>query len=185
MFNLRIATASTVTFVVLLLIWSKIAERGYDKVMPKIEEKQKRIAEIHQQFSNDIKQDMAGLGGCVEDASSAPLHPSEGDFAPMTMPARQLRPLGTWMGVRGGEENNLVFMKFEKKKYWLWIKNPHGDDLKEKGEYEYLYDSIEFKPEGKSSYMLEYYMISKDGISLSSYNNYYKMEREKDIEFDF
>ena len=182
MINLRVAAAGTATFALLMIIWTKVAEKGYDKTAILLEEHNKKMADQQQQMKKLISEDMAGLGASgVDNAAEVP--PNE--FQEPFMRARQLRPLGTWMGVLKGDDKKMAFIKFEREKYWLWIKNPYGEDVKERGKYEYMFDSILFKPDGKPSYSLEYYMITKNGIQLAGYNYNYTLEREEDLEFDF
>ena len=182
MINLRVAAAGTLTFAILMVIWTKLAEKGYDKTAVMLEQQQKREAAHQEKFKKLVAEDMAGLGASgIESASEVPPNELEEPF----MRSRQLRPLGTWMGVLQGDDRKMAFMKFDRDKYWLWIKNPNGEDIKERGSYEYMFDSIMFEPEGKSSYNLEYYMVSRDGIELAGYNYYYKLEREEDLKFDF
>jgi hypothetical protein len=185
MFNLRAAAASAVTFVVLLLITTKLAEQGYDEMIPEMEKRQQQEQQRQQEFSSLVKENMAALGGDDQESGGQQEYASNGGIPKIGMPARQLRPLGTWMGVCEGSGKKISFMKFEKKSYWLWIKNAGGEDIREKGKYEYLYDSIEFKPDGGSAYTLEYYMVSKNAITLSGYDYTYNLEREEDLKFDF
>jgi hypothetical protein len=185
MFNLRAAAASAVTFVVLLLITTKLAEQGYDEMIPEMEKRQQQEQQRQQEFSSLVKQDMAVMGGDYQTQVGQQEYASNSGISEIGMPSRQLRPLEPWMGVREGSGKSISFMKFEKKNYWLWIKNAGGEDIREKGKYEYLYDSIEFKPDGRSSYTLEYYMVSKNAIALSGYDYSYNLEREEDLKFDF
>ena len=40
-------------------------------------------------------------------------------------------------------------------------------------------------PIGKSSYYMDYYMISRDGIKLSGYNFHYSLKRDESVKLDF
>jgi|GEM_PF-2973582 len=185
MFNLRIAVASTVTFVVLMIVWTNFVDKGYDKIRPKLEEQQQRALDQQREFSKIIREDMAELGATPMGRMANMNQLMSEEIPDQRMPARSRKPLGTWMGVRQGDRDMLAFAKFNKEDYWLWIKNPGGEDLKEKGEYDFEFDSIHFRPKGKSSYYMDYYMISRDGIQLSGYNYNYSFEKDESIKFDF
>jgi hypothetical protein len=185
MIKLKIAAASTVTFVALLLVWSKISEKGYETIMPKLEQQQQQVLENREKFDELVREDMAGLGASPSEQMENTNQPASEGNPGVGMPSRQLKPLGTWTGVRNGGSDNLAYMKFDRENYSLWIKYPAGEDVKEKGEYEFEFDMIHFKPRGKSAYYMEYYMISKREIQLSGYNYYFTFEKDDNVAFDF
>ena len=89
------------------------------------------------------------------------------------------------MGIRKGEGNKIAIMKFDKNRYWLMIKNPMGEDIKEKGKYDFQIVEIFFYPEGKKSYSMQYDMFSNDGFQLTTGYTSYKLQRTEDVELDF
>ena len=185
MINLKVVAASTVTFVVLLLVWSKLSEKGYDTVKPESEEQQGQALEDRKELAKLVGEEMGSPGASPSDQTENMKQLVKEKFPNAGMPPRQLPPLGTWMGERKGESDNPAFMKFDRENYRLWIKNPDGDDIREKGEYEFKFDAIHFKPRGKSAYYMDYYMVSKRKIQLSGYNYHFSLEKDESIAFDF
>jgi hypothetical protein len=182
MINLRVAAAATVTLTALLLIWIKLAEKGYETSASMLEKQNRNAAEQQDKFRHLARKDMGELGAqAVEQAED--MVPDE--LADPGMRARQLRPLGTWAGFREDDDRKPAFMKFDKENYWIIINDPAGGDTREKGDYEYLFDSINFKPEGLPEYRLSYFMVSRDGIRLAGYDFYYNLERDENIKLDF
>ena len=185
MFNLRIVAASMVTFVLLLGVMSYVTDRGYDKIIPGIEQQKQKALEQQQKFGKYIQQDLEDLGAPPSAFNSADIPPTANEFPEMGQPVRQLRPIGTWMGLRQGDGSQMAVMKFDKKNYWLVIKNPGAGETTEKGKYEYEFDRIRFKPENGKEYWLEYYMISNKAIQLTNYQLSYALEKADNLKIDF
>ncbi|UCE66658.1 MAG: hypothetical protein JSU85_01175 [Candidatus Zixiibacteriota bacterium] len=185
MINHRVAAALTVTFVLLLLIWGKLSEKGYDTVIPEWKQQQRQALENRKELDTLVREDMAAPGVSPSDQKENMKQLVKEGFPNAGMPPRQLPPLGTWAGVRKGESDNPAFMKFDIENYRLWIRNPDGEDIREKGQYEFKFDVIHFKPRGKSAYYMDYYMVSKREIQLSGYNYHFNFEKDESIAFDF
>ena len=185
MFNLRIAAASMVTFILLLGVMSYVTDKGYDKVKPKIEEQKQKALQQQREFGKYIQQDLQGMGAPPSAYNGADIPPGSGEFPEMGTSVRQLRPIGTWMGLRQGDGGKMAVMKFDKKNYWLVIKNPGAGETTEKGKYEYQFDRILFKPATGQEYSLEYYMISNKAIQLTNYQLSYALEKADNLKIDF
>lgn len=185
MINMRIAVVSMVTFVVLLGVISFVADNGYDKVIPKIEAQKQKAKEQQLVLNKYMRENLEDLGASLETNGEDINEFMQGEYPDFQLSARQLRPIGTWMGIRKDDSNKIAIMKFDKRKYWLLIKDQAHGDFKEKGEYEYQITMIYFKPDNKPAYYMDYFMASKDGIQLYGNDFSYTFERDDNITLKF
>jgi hypothetical protein len=181
MFNIRIIIASIVTFILLLGVMSYVTDKGYEKIKPKLEEQKEKALNQKKELSDMIRSQMEDLGVSITDMDEN----AGDDFPDLHTGATPLRPIGTWMGIRKDESSRIALIKFDKSKYWLVIKDPERGDLTEKGEYEYYFDQIKFKPAARRNYSLDYEMISRKGFRLHGRNYFYTFEKTDKVKVDF
>ena len=183
--NIRIVVASMITFILFLGVMSFVTDRGYDKIMPIIEEQKQKALEQQKLLSELTQKNLEDLGispSVYLDNMESRL---KEEFPDYQSSIRPLRPIGTWIGVRKGKGNQIAVIKFEKSKYWLMIKDSVNGDIKEKGKYEYYFDQINFKPKDKSDYILDYLMVSHNGFQLFGDQLSYTFEKTDNIKIDF
>jgi hypothetical protein len=183
MLNPRIMIASTASFIMILAAMNYVTNRNYHKMMPKLEEeKEARQQEL---FARYIQKDLENLGDSPGEYGET-LIPPVGDEYPETETySRQSRPLGTWMGVRKGDETNIAVMRFDRMQYWLMIKDPVDGEITEKGKYDFQFGSIRLKPQDGEPYLLDYYIISRKGMQLYGYDYSFNFEKAENIELEF
>lgn len=166
----------------MMMAWSYIADKGYDKIKPAIEKKQKQLKADNQKFKERLKENIQDLGGDPSMLDNMKLS----DLPEIIKPgARPMRPIGTWMGTCKGEGTRVAMAKFDKSKYWLLLKDPVLGDITEKGKYEFLYDSIEFKPKGKSQYRADFDQVSSRSITIHIASATLMMEKTDNIKLNF
>jgi len=185
MINIRIVLASMVTFVLLLGAMSYVTDKGYDKIMPKVEEQKQRALEQQKALNDMMQKGLNDMGVASESFNGEINDMIKQEYPDYKQGVRSLRPIGTWMGIRKGEGNKIAIMKFDKNRYWLMVKDPMGEDIKEKGKYDFQIVEILFYPNGQKSYNMQYDMFSNDGFQLSTGYTSYKLQRTEDVELDF
>lgn len=185
MLNPRILIASAASFILILAATNYVTNTGYDKVMPKLEEQKQMIIERQKLFSGYIQEDLEDIGASTRDYETASVPQVTGESPGIERAPMPRRPVGTWMGVRRGDEANMAVMRFDKRQYWLMIKDPIAGEITEKGKYDFQFDSIRLKPEDGEPYLLNYYMISGKGIQLYGYDYSFNFEKADNIDLDF
>ena len=185
MLNPRILIASMASFIMILAAMNYVTNRNYDKMMPKLEEQKQKAAEQQEVFARYIQKDLENLGDSPGDYGVALIPPVPGEYPEMETYSRQSRPLGTWMGVRKGDETNIAVMRFDRIQYWLMIKDPIRGEITEKGKYDFQFDSIRLKPEDGEPYLLDYYMVSREGMQLYGYDYSFNFEKADNIDLNF
>lgn len=185
MINPKVAAALAVTILALLLAWNGLFKRAYDNTVPPMEGQSRNAEQYGRDSGRQVGDEMEDIGAIAAELPDNPKNQPDDKLPATGMPPRQHRPLGLWEGVCERDGASPALMKFDDEYYWLRIKKPGGADIVEKGKYEYRFNSILFRPEGKSSYYLDYFMVSKNGIRLSGYNCSYNLERQENISLDF
>jgi hypothetical protein len=185
MLNPRILIASAASFILILATFNYVTNTGYDKVMPKLEERKQKVIERQKLFSEYIQEDLEDIGASTRDYETASVPQVTSDYPGAERGSIARRPVGTWMGVKRGDEANMAVMRFDKQQYWLLIKDPMAGEITEKGRYDFQFDSIRFKPEDGEPYLMNYYMISGKGIQLYGYDYSFNFEKAENISLDF
>lgn len=184
MLNPRILIASAASFILIFAATNYVTDRSYDKSMPKLEEQRQKIIERQKLFAGYMRKNLEDLGASPEDFE-ATLPPVPGQYPEMEKIPIQYRPVGTWMGVRKGDEANMAVMRFDKRHYWLLIKDPIAGEITEKGKYDFHFECIRFKPEDGEPYLMDYYMVSRKGIQLYGYDYSFNFKKADNIDLDF
>lgn len=174
-----------VSFVILLLIVSYAINRGEEKVRPKFEATQNRIAEQADLLKNLIARDLEDMGVRPDRQEGSITEMLEEMMSGTGLQSMISRPIGTWIGVRKSGSSRYAFIKFEKDEYWLKTKDDSNRDLLEKGDYKYGIVEIVFYPENKESYTMQYERVSPDYIQLFGDEISYNLEKSEDIGFNF
>jgi hypothetical protein len=185
MFNPRILIASAASFILILAAVNYVTNTGYDKIMPKLEEQKQKIIERQKHFSGYIQEDLEDIGASTRDYETASLPQVPGEYPEVERAPMPRRPVGTWMGVRRGDEAYMAVMRFDKRRYWLMIKDPVAGEITEKGKYDFHFDSIRLNPEDGEPYLLDYYIVSGKGIQLYGYDYSFNFEKVDNIDLDF
>ncbi len=184
MLNPRILIASVASSILILAATNYVTDRSYDKMMPNLEEQRQKVIERQKLFAGHMRKNLEDLGLSPEDFDAT--HPPvPGQYPEMEKTPIQYRPVGTWMGVRKGDVANMAVMKFDKRHYWLMIKDPIAGEITEKGKYDFHFESIRFKPENGEPYLMDYYMVSRKGIQLYGYDYSFNFEKADNIDLDF
>lgn len=183
--QIRTVAGSLVSFVILLLIMSYAMNRGAEEVSPRLQASQNRAEAQNKLLKSLVAQDLSDLGvdpGLLGGDLSDIL---EQGLAGINLQAVIARPVGTWMGVRKSGTSNSAYIKFEKERYWIKTKDENNRNISEKGRYEYSVVEIIFYPENKTSYRMQYEMISPEYIQLFGPEISYNLERTEEIGFAF
>jgi len=185
MINIRIVLATMVTFVMLLAVMSYVTDKGYDKIIPKVEAQKQRALAQQKALNEMMQEGLNDMGvAAAPNAFDTNDMPNQ-EYANYKPRLRPSRPIGTWIGICEGESNKIAIMKFDKSQYWLIVKDPMGGDIKEKGQYDFQITDIFFEPVGKQGYNMQYDMFSNDGFQLASGYTSYNLQRTEDVDLDF
>jgi hypothetical protein len=165
---------------------SWVTDKGYDKIMPRLQEQQEQAVEAQRQHSELIRKGLEEMGASPEaiEAALTPPTPEEMTEYSTTGPSPR-RPIGTWIGVKKGDETNTAIMRFEKNRYWLTLENTSEGAISEKGRYIFEIDAVRFMPENGEEYTMEYYMVSTKGIQFFDGRNSFDLDKTEQVEIDF
>jgi hypothetical protein len=183
--KIRTAVASTVSFLMLMSMMSFLANQGYNKVAPRLEEQKLQSEQNMKKIKQLVQNNLADMGTPVlysEESVDDFLQKNFPGFDPDYHPRR---PTGTWMGVRKGDDNKFAIIKFDGDEYWLITKDIVLGDQTEKGNYEYGYISLEFYPDKGTPYSMDYHMLSHNAIQLYGNDCSYNFERADELDLDF
>ncbi len=183
--KIRTVVASMISFVILLLMLSFAANRGDEKIRPKLEATQNRIAEQSDLYKKLIARDMEDLGATADQNGGSINEMLETVLGGSGMQSIIRRPVGTWMGVRKSGSSKIAFIKFEKDEYWLKTKDDNNREVIEHGSYQYGVVDLYFQPDDGKPYGMQYEMISPNYIQLFGGEISYHMEKTEDIGFNF
>ena len=186
MMNPRIFVAIVIALVIIIGSMSWVTNRGIEKALPVLEQQKQKALETQQQQAEYIRQSLEDMGASEEAIQAALVPPSREEMSEYMITAPHPRkPVGTWAGVRKGDQTNMAFMKFDKKNYWMIVKGGPDGDYKEKGSYTFEFDMLNFTPKNGDPYFMEYFMSSLKTIEFYNGGVSFTFEKTKDIDIDF